>query len=424
MPPTMTHLTIVKYLLFFFINYNSLINFFFGIANLLGILGWQFNVTKSKPSGTLDFFNLASVPGTDITKYFIHGTNIAECTVMDNARAKTYTAVTLNPCVTGTCTYGDTSIANLQGIYGLVNTSRQVGFDWKQFSSKSLMYHIVIDGNVLNMEPYITSHPHPIPNDELDGVIRTILNSSFAEGGRDGTKLFFRKAEFKSAINCLVQKYRAGHIDKTTTGCFVSEIVLICALAVVLAIVLARFMMALIFSWFISRKLSRTPPPAPRSAAMMMRNQTMEMANFGIQRTDSGNTLIPAGGNKVTVEVGNDLYTVLLITCYSENTEGIRGTVESLSATDYPDDRKLLFLIADGIITGHGETVSTPDMCLSLISFDDSTPDMKNPEPMSYIAVAVGSKQFNCAKVYAGHYSKYKRMGTGVKKKKLLISCC
>lgn len=393
----------------------------------MGILGWQFNVTNSKPTGTLDFHNLALVPGTDITKYFTHGTNIQECVTMDNAKAKAYTAVTLNPCATGTCTFGDTSMANIQGTYGLVNTSRQVGFDWKQFASKQLMYHIVIDGNVLNMEPYITAHPVPIANDELDGVIRTILNSSYAEGGRDGTKLFFRKAEFKSAINCLVQKYRAGHIDKTTTGCFVSEIVLICALAVVLAIVLARFMMALIFSWFISRKLSRTPPPVPRSASatMMRNNQTMEMANFGMQRTDSGNTLIPAGGNKVTVEVGNDLYTVLLITCYSENTEGIRGTVESLSATDYPDDRKLLFLIADGIITGHGETVSTPDMCLSLISFDDSTPDMKNPEPMPYIAVAVGAKQFNCAKVYAGHYSKYTNR---VKKKKngicVLISFC
>ncbi|RCH97906.1 hypothetical protein CU098_000497, partial [Rhizopus stolonifer] len=113
-----------------------------------------------------------------------------------------------------------------------------------------------------------------------------------------------------------------------------------------------------------------------------------------------------AGAAVKRVEVGNDLFTVMLITCYSENTEGIRATVESLSATDYPDDRKLLFLIADGIITGHGETMSTPDMCLSLITFDESNPSAKDPEAMPYIAVAVGAKQFNCAKVYAGHYGK------------------
>ena len=76
--------------------------------------------------------------------------------------------------------------------------------------------------------------------------------------------------------------------------------------------------------------------------------------------------------------------------------------VESLAMTDYPDDRKLLFLIADGIITGHGETISTPDMCLELVTFDD--PALKNPEPMAYIAVANGAKQYNRAKVYAGYY--------------------
>jgi chitin synthase len=43
-------------------------------------------------------------------------------------------------------------------------------------------------------------------------------------------------------------------------------------------------------------------------------------------------------------------------------------------------------------------------MCLSLITFDDQ--EMKEPEPMPYIAVAVGAKQYNCAKVYAGHYGK------------------
>ncbi|CAO0797536.1 unnamed protein product [Mucor circinelloides] len=386
--------------------------------NLLGVLGWQYNVSKSNPSGNLNFYDLAAVPGTDITNYFTHGTNIPECTNPGNEKALTFAAVNSNPCSAnngvGGCLYGDTSLANLQGTYGLVPINRQVGYDWTQFATANLTYFIVVDGNVLNMEPYIKAHPQPIATDELDGVIRGLLNSSFAEGGRDGTKMLFRRPEFKASINCLVQKYKAGHIDKSTTGCFVSTIVLAASLGIVLAIVLARFSMALIFSWFLSRKLSRTPPPVPPSAAsaassVMMRNQqTMEMSDIKpgmMQRNDSGSTLIPAGGVAgKRVEVGNDLFTVLLITCYSENTEGIQATVESLSATDYPDDRKLLFLIADGIITGHGETISTPDMCLSLLTFDESQPSMKNPEPMPYIAVAVGSKQHNCAKVYAGHY--------------------
>ncbi|KAI7897810.1 chitin synthase-domain-containing protein [Cokeromyces recurvatus] len=382
-------------------SYNDTVN----SPNLLGILGWQFNISEAKPTGGLDFYKLAAVPGTDITNYFTHGMNIPECINPGNEKTATFAAVTLNPCssnmVQGSCLYGDTSISNLQGTYGLVNTSRQVGFDWTQFATPELSYYIVIDGNVLNMEPYMKQYPNPIESDDLDHIIRGLLNNSFAEGGRDGTKMFYRRREFQASIHCLVQKYRAGHIDKSTTGCFVSSIILACSLAVVLAIVLARFLMALIFSWFLSRKLSRTPSASPSSAmGTVLKNQTMEMSEIGMmQKADSG--II---SNKRMVEVGNDLYTVLLITCYSENTEGIRATVESLSVTDYPDDRKLLFLIADGIITGHGETVSTPDMCLSLINFDDSNPSMKEPEPMPYIAVAVGAKQFNCAKVYAGHY--------------------
>lgn len=370
---------------------------------MLGILGWQFNISASHPTSTLEFYELAKIPGTDITNYFTHGQDIPDCTNTGNAAASAFTAVTFNPCSAGTCTAGGLTSTNYNTL-GIVNSTKQVGFDWNQLASANLTNYFVIDGVVLNMDPYIQYYPTALANDALDSVIRQILNSTWAEGGRDGTKLLTRQDAFKAAVHCLTKKYRAGHIDKKSTGCFVSQIILICSLVVVLAIVLARFFMALIFSWFVSRKLSRSPPPAP-SSAMAAKDETMEMATMLQQRMDSGisSTLTAAGaGTGKKVEVGNDLYTVLLITCYSENTEGIRGTVESLSMTDYPDDRKLLFLIADGIITGHGETLSTPEMCLSLITFDDES--MKNPEPMEYIAVAVGAKQFNCAKVYAGHY--------------------
>ncbi|KAI9282206.1 chitin synthase-domain-containing protein [Sporodiniella umbellata] len=367
-------------------------------ASMLGIQGWQFNITQSNPTGNLNFYQLARVPGTDITNYFTHGTGIAACTNPGQSQAASFTAVSFNPCSAGTCTAGDLAQPTTFTSLGITNSSKQVGFDWEQLASANLTNYFVIDGNVLNMDPYMTYHTQPLANDPLDLLIRQILKSPWAKGGRDSTKLFYRTSAYKAAVPCLVAKYRAGHIDKKTTGCFVSSVVLVCSLAVVLAIVLARFFMALIFSWFISRKLSRTPPAAPSSS---VKNNAMEMGS--IPNDSAFSQLTPAGaGTGKKVEVGNDLYTVMLITCYSENTEGIRGTVESLSMTDYPDDRKLLFLIADGIITGHGETLSTPEMCLSLVSFEDES--HKNPEPMEYISVAVGSKQHNCAKVYAGHY--------------------
>jgi chitin synthase len=252
------------------------------------------------------------------------------------------------------------------------------------------------------MGPYMQAHPHALPNDALDGVIRTILNTTFGEGGKDGTKVFFRNDELKAASDCLVQKYYAGHIDKSTPGCFAASLILYFSLLIILSLVLSRFFMALIFAWFYSRKLSKTPPPLKSSASSvnLLPKNTMEMGNASnwANRQDSAAFTQP-------VEIGNDLFTVMLITCYSEGLESIQGTVESLATTDYPDDRKLLFVIADGIITGSGEKMSTPDICLSLMHFDD--PTEREAEPMPYVAVAAGSKQFNCGKVYAGHYSKW-----------------
>ncbi|CAO3630731.1 unnamed protein product [Cunninghamella blakesleeana] len=371
-------------------------------ASLLGIQGWQYNITGYNGQDP-SLYQLK--PGTDITNRFDHGTVVPDCSAISNPTASAFAAVKLHPCIGGTCNLGTLNNQTLTQL-GFTPTLRQVGYDWNQLVN--LTHFLVVDGNVLNLDPYMVAHPQPIANDLLDSTIRSVLNQTFAAGGRDATKMLFHQDALRASVPCLIAKYRAGAIDKDTPGCFMAAIVLFASLLVVVSLVLARFFMALIFSWFISRKLSQTPPNvhAPlyetatistrgRNNNMFPNQQSMEMADIKQPLTGG-----PYASQKV--EIGNDLYTVMLITCYSENTEGIRATVESLSSTLYPDDRKLLFLIADGIITGHGETKSTPDMCLELITFDD--PIMANPEAKAYLAVATGSKQYNMAKVYAGHY--------------------
>ncbi|KAF8980752.1 Chitin synthase, class 1, partial [Haplosporangium bisporale] len=97
-----------------------------------------------------------------------------------------------------------------------------------------------------------------------------------------------------------------------------------------------------------------------------------------------------------------DLHTILLVTCYSEGESSLRTTIESLAATEYPDNKKLLFIICDGIITGSGNDRSTPEICSSLMELDPTFDS--DPTPQSYLAVAAGSKQHNRAKVYAGYF--------------------
>lgn len=95
-------------------------------------------------------------------------------------------------------------------------------------------------------------------------------------------------------------------------------------------------------------------------------------------------------------------HTICLVTCYSEGEEGIRTTLDSIATTDYPNSHKLILVVCDGVITGHGNKMSTPDICVSMLR--DCIVPKGQVQPYSYIAIADGSKRHNMAKIYGGFY--------------------
>lgn len=96
------------------------------------------------------------------------------------------------------------------------------------------------------------------------------------------------------------------------------------------------------------------------------------------------------------------LHTMVLVTCYSEDEDAIRTTMDSIATTEYPNSHKMIFVVCDGIIKGSGNDTSTPDIALSMMT--DFTTPPEDVVPSSYIAVAQGSKRHNMAKIYAGFY--------------------
>ncbi|RCH90989.1 Chitin synthase, class 3 [Rhizopus azygosporus] len=96
------------------------------------------------------------------------------------------------------------------------------------------------------------------------------------------------------------------------------------------------------------------------------------------------------------------IHTLMVVTCYSEGEEGLRTTLDSLANTDYPSSHKMLLVICDGIITGSGNSKSTPDIVLTMMK-DDLVPKDR-VKPYSYVAISDGVKRHNKAKVYAGYY--------------------
>lgn len=388
------------------------------MPNTLGVQGVLYQLTKIPAVDGVDFRELIKSPGQDITTLFQReASSYPACTGLS------FRAAAEAPCAAGNCKLPVLNAATLNTL-GFQNTSFVAGYDWDEVAA--LPNYFVLDGAVLNMGSYMALHPTSIPGDSVDAAIRNVLSKMEGSSGRDGTRLFLFHDDTRLAVPCLVQRYYAGNIDKITPGCFASQLILYAGLIVILSLVMVRFIMACVFNWFLSARLAGPPDTMSLNRSAISPAVMPEGANVSI---DNPNGTAPwAGGKKLAkpsksarslassnstlvgsdapivslAQIGAELFAVCLVTCYSEGEESLRTTLDSISTTTYSDARKLLFIVADGMITGAGEKKSTPDICVSLLEAD---PRFGNPLPMSYEAVGAGAKAENRAMVYAGHYS-------------------
>ncbi|KAG8754863.1 hypothetical protein FRC14_004569 [Serendipita sp. 396] len=381
----------------------------------ISVNGWMFNISNAATE-PINFFTLSKpFSGVDVTPNFTRkATDFPSCAGLSFKAAKD------DPCggaAATTCKLGDINNATFNNLK-IVNKTVQVGYDWDQVAR--LKYHLVLDGFVLNMAPYFAQNPTPVANDPIDKALRHVLFNAKTSGGKDATLHFSNQKVTLDAVPCLNQRYFAGNIDRTSSGCFIASLFLYVSLLIIMGVVMARFIMACVFSWFISRSLvappknlSRkaiSPSVMPEGANVTVDNQngTAPWAKKGKMTKNPTMKGKPqrAGPNSTgpvisLATIGQELFCVCLVTCYSEGRNSIKGTLDSIALTTYSDNRKLLFIVCDGMITGAGEKQSTPDICVGML---DADPRFGNPAPMSYVAVGLGSKKENRAMVYAGHY--------------------
>ncbi len=395
----------------------------------VSIGGWVFNVSSSVTQPNVDFYKISKqMPGQDVTNLFVRNlTDYPKCTASFRyvTTPLCNSSAVANVKETGTlqaCPLQKGSDATFSSL-SIQNSSLLEGYSWDQVAS--LKDYLVIDGFVLNMSPYMAANPTAIPGDEIDFAIRQVLGNP-SSSGKDATRLFYNRKDPQNAIPCLLSRYLAGRIDKITPGCFVASLFLYTSLTVILGVVVVRFAMACIFNWFISARLVRPPTdlartaisPAvmPEGANMSINNKagtapwaksespTKKLRGKPDGKLNSSSTTLVNGNSDPMISlarIGAELFAIALVTCYSEGEDSVRGTIESIAATNYSDSRKLIWIVSDGMITGQGEKMSTPDICVSML---DADPRFGNPMPMGYIAVGSGAKRENRAMVYAGHY--------------------
>ena len=386
--------------------------------------------------------------------------------------------------------------------YSGLKTAGAVYYTWDDIknSSRNLM---VYSGSVLDLDllKWFKSSQVVVPSRWTQFSDRSTPENA-AVHGKDVTHAF-QSSEDKHMAQCFEQIIQVGSVNTETVGCIASKVVLYISLIFILAIVIAKFLLALVFQWFLSRKYAAsktsqssdskkrarqiedwsddiyrapiripgdigstvagssdrtskrastflpttsrfTSPYAGDRSSRIGRPEPTTMASQTTsaqllppnpmfrQQNSSRNSFLrherhesnPYGGGSdyegpgpagfiheaVVPQPPADwqpfgfplAHTICLVTTYSEGELGIRTTLDSIAMTDYPNSHKTILVVCDGLVKGHGETMVTPDIVLSMMKDHSVLPD--EVPAFSYVAVESGSKRHNMAKVYAGFY--------------------
>ncbi|CAL3962353.1 hypothetical protein PZA11_000460 [Diplocarpon coronariae] len=147
-----------------------------------------------------------------------------------------------------------TSAAGRDAFYSL-KSSGDVYFNWDDIKNKSRNL-MVYSGNVLDLDllKWFNETEVTVPAVFSQLSSRTDPYNA-AVHGRDVTHSFQSKEEKKIA-QCLEQIIKVGTVDTETVGCIASKVVLYVSLIFILSIVMAKFVLALIFQWFFSRRFA------------------------------------------------------------------------------------------------------------------------------------------------------------------------
>ncbi|ODH45671.1 hypothetical protein GX48_08249 [Paracoccidioides brasiliensis] len=95
-----------------------------------------------------------------------------------------------------------------------------------------------------------------------------------------------------------------------------------------------------------------------------------------------------------------DKFVICQVPAYTEGEDQLRKALDSLTALQYDNKRKLICVICDGMIVGGGNDRPTPKIVLDILGVDPKI----DPPALPFKSVGAGSDQLNYGKVYSGLY--------------------
>ena len=170
--------------------------------------------------------------------------------------------------------------------------------------------------------------------------------------GEDITSQWQNTSNFSKSLDCMDNVFYQGKIDfRDTPKCMVNNYILLAFTIILCAVILVKFLAAL---------------------------------QLGSKRR-------PAAQDK---------FVICQVPAYTEGEDQLRKALDSLTALQYDNKRKLICVICDGMIVGGGNDRPTPKIVLDILGVDPKI----DPPALPFKSVGQGNEQLNYGKVYSGLY--------------------
>lgn len=224
--------------------------------------------------------------------------------------------------------------------------------DIKNDAENNNGYQFIIDRKVYDMTSYFYTNQRNSflgPTAFIPDSVTSLLKEN---PGKDITHLWQDGADWKNTLNCMDNAFYAGKVDfRDEPKCTVLNYILLSFAILICIVIVAKFLAAL--------QLGSKRRPAMQ-----------------------------------------DKFVICQVPAYTEGEDQIRKGLDSLTALQYDNKRKLIWVICDGMIVGGGNDRPTPKIVLDILGVDPKI----DPPALPFQSIGVGSEQLNYGKVYSGLY--------------------
>lgn len=247
--------------------------------------------------------------------------------------------------------YQDRFLPELKGRFkgNLVIDKKDIS---KQADSKGRSWAILHE-NVYDLTDYFnTVNQHQ--GDEKYNFLPKEVTDLFGDDykGTDISDKWKDTTNFNNAKNCFDNVFKVGKVDfRNSPRCTANNWILLAFTCLICAVILTKFLAAL--------QLGSKRRPAPQ-----------------------------------------DKFVVCLVPAYTEGEDALRKGLDSLTALQYDNKRKLICVVCDGMIVGGGNDRPTPKIVLDILGVDPKV----DPPALPFLSIGEGSDQLNYGKVYSGLY--------------------